>query len=51
MKHFRLHLFLSIVQIYYVSKGRLKPANRQFNNLKNEYEVSLNEDTLVELVS
>ena len=38
-------------QVFYISKGRLKPANRQFNNTNNDYELSLNEDTEVELVS
>lgn len=44
-------MWVSPMQVYYLSRGRLKPANRQFNNTNNDYELSLNEDTEVELVS
>lgn len=39
------------VQVYYVSRGRIKVANKQFNTTNNNYELSLNEDSEVELVS
>ena len=37
-------------QVYYISRGRLRPANKQFNTTKNDYELTLNEDSEVELV-
>ncbi len=40
-----------LLQVYYISRGRLKPANRSFNTTSCEYEISLNEDSEVELVS
>ena len=38
-------------QIYYISKARVKPANKQYSSLKNDYELFLQEDTIVEEVS
>lgn len=35
-------------KIYYISKCQLKPANKQFNRLKNDYEMTLNSDSLIE---
>ncbi len=43
-------LCLCHIQVYYVSRGRVKIANKQFNTTNNNYELSLNEDTEVELV-
>ncbi len=40
-----------MVQVYYISRGRLKPANRSFNATSSEYEITLNDDSEVELVS
>ncbi len=37
--------------MYYISRGRLKPANRSFNTTSCEYEITLNEDSEVEPVS
>lgn len=31
-----------------MSKGSLKTANKQYSNLKNDYEMSLNNDTIIE---
>lgn len=36
-------------KIYYITKGSLKPANKQYSTLRNDYEMSLNNDTLIEL--
>ena len=36
-------------KVYYFTKGSLKTANKKFTNLKNDYEMSLNSDTLIEL--
>ena len=37
-------------QVYFISRGRLRPANKQFNTTKNDYELTLNEDSGIELV-
>ncbi|PVD31676.1 hypothetical protein C0Q70_07094 [Pomacea canaliculata] len=39
---------LEVNKVYYVSKGSLKTANKQYSNLKNDYEMSLNNDTIIE---
>lgn len=35
-------------KVYFITKGSLKTANKKFTNLKNDYEMSLNNDTLIE---
>jgi replication factor A1 len=35
-------------KVYYVSKGSLRIANKQFKTVKNDYELSLNENAIVE---
>lgn len=35
-------------KVYYISRGRLKPANKQYTSLKNDYELSFTDDTEVE---
>jgi len=35
-------------KVYFITKGTLKTANKKYTNLKNDYEMSLNSDTLVE---
>jgi len=37
-------------QVYTISKGQLKPAQKKFNRLPNEYELTLNSDAEVTLV-
>ena len=44
-----LSLF-SRVQVYFVSRGRLKPANKKFSSVKNDYELTLGDETSIELV-
>lgn len=39
---------LEVNQVYYVSKGTLKTANKQYSNLKNDYEMTFNSDTIIE---
>lgn len=50
-EHFRQvvsHLiFLCCPQVYYISKGNLKIANKQFSSLKNDYEMTLNGETSI----
>jgi ssDNA-binding replication factor A large subunit len=36
-------------QVYYISRGHLKPANKKFSSVKNDYELNLNDDTEVEV--
>lgn len=36
---------IEIGQVYYISRCQLKPANKQFNNLKNDYEMTLTNDS------
>ena len=35
-------------KVYYISKGTVKPANKEFSTIKNEYEIIINECSLVE---
>nr|AGT15869.1 replication protein [Saccharum hybrid cultivar R570] len=35
-------------KVYYVSKGSLRIANKQFKTVQNDYEMSLNENTIIE---
>lgn len=39
-----------IFQIYYISRGSVKTANKKYTSLKNDYELSLNNDSEIELV-
>lgn len=32
-------------KVYYITRGTLKPANKQFNNLKNDYEMTIGHET------
>lgn len=40
---------LEMGQVYYISRGRLRPANKKFSSVKNDYELNMVEDTEVEL--
>lgn len=35
-------------KVYYISKGTLKVANKQFKTVQNDYEMTLNENSIVE---
>ena len=37
--------------MYYISKGSLKTANKQYSSLKNDYEMTINNDTIIEEVN
>ncbi|XP_031346155.1 replication protein A 70 kDa DNA-binding subunit-like isoform X2 [Photinus pyralis] len=39
---------IELDKVYYVSKGRLEFANKQFNSLKNDYEIKFTPNTIVE---
>ncbi|XP_053984210.1 replication protein A 70 kDa DNA-binding subunit [Hylaeus anthracinus] len=36
---------IEVGKVYYISRATLKPANKQFNNLKNDYEITLTGDS------
>lgn len=38
-------LFVQIGNVYYISRCALKAANKQFNSLKNDYEMTMTNDT------
>ena len=35
-------------KVYYISKGQLKPANKQYSNIPNDYEMTLSNDTVIQ---
>lgn len=35
-------------KVYYISKGSLRIANKQFKTVQNDYEMTLNENAIVE---
>ena len=41
-------LMFSVGQIFYVSRCTLKIANKQYSNLKNDYEMTFNNNTIIE---
>ncbi|KAF7265349.1 hypothetical protein GWI33_021238 [Rhynchophorus ferrugineus] len=41
-------VLLQIDKVYYISKCMLKPANKQFSNLKNDYEMTMVNETVIE---
>lgn len=43
----RFHDIFHVDGVYFISKGKLKPANKKFNNLRNEYELQLDRDSIV----
>ncbi|EFA12891.1 replication protein A 70 kDa DNA-binding subunit [Tribolium castaneum] len=40
--------YLQVDKVYYISKCQLKAANKQFNTLKNEYEMTIGNETIIE---
>lgn len=45
---FLFWITFKVDKVYYLSKGFLKPANKSFTVAKNDFEMHLNEDTIVE---
>ncbi|XP_064612626.1 replication protein A 70 kDa DNA-binding subunit-like [Liolophura sinensis] len=41
--------FLEVNKVYYISKGTLKTANKQYTSINNDYEMTFNSDTMIEL--
>ncbi|CRG98167.1 replication protein A1, large subunit, putative [Plasmodium gallinaceum] len=42
--------FLEVGKIYKISKGNIKPANKKFNTLKHDCEITLDENSIIELL-
>lgn len=40
--------YVQIDKIYYISKCQLKPANKQYSTLKNDYEMTMTPETLIQ---
>lgn len=40
---------IEVDKVYYISKCQLKPANKQYSSLKNDYEMTFTSDTVVQL--
>uniref|UniRef100_A0A1I8QBZ9 Replication protein A subunit n=1 Tax=Stomoxys calcitrans TaxID=35570 RepID=A0A1I8QBZ9_STOCA len=40
---------IEVDKVYYISKCQLKPANKQYSTLKNDYEMTFTSDTVVQL--
>lgn len=40
---------LQIDKVYYISKCQIKPANKQYSKLKNDYEMTIGSDTQIQL--
>ena len=40
--------FMEVDKVYFISKCQLKPANKQYSTLKNDYEMTFTNDTLVQ---
>jgi len=38
--------YLQVDQVYYISRGLLKPANKKYSTLKNDYELSLDSNSV-----
>lgn len=43
----KFHSLIEQGKVYYISKGTLKIANKQFSSLKNDYEMTLNGETTI----
>ncbi|CAF1545421.1 unnamed protein product, partial [Didymodactylos carnosus] len=47
----KLYAVLEIDEVYYISKAILKSANKQYNHLDNDYEMTFNHDTEIQRCS
>ncbi|KAK1157530.1 replication protein A 70 kDa DNA-binding subunit-like [Acipenser oxyrinchus oxyrinchus] len=43
----KYYAVIEVNKVYYISKGTLKIANKQYTNVKNDYEMTLNNDTSI----
>ncbi|XP_049281805.1 replication protein A 70 kDa DNA-binding subunit [Anopheles funestus] len=44
----RYYDMIEVDKVYFISKCQLKPANKQYSNLKNDYEMTMTNDTIVQ---
>jgi replication factor A1 len=44
----KFYSMFELGKVYYVSKGSLRIANKQFKTVQNDYEMTLNENAVVE---
>lgn len=44
----KFYEMIQVDKIYYITKCQLKPANKQYSSLKNDYEMTMTNDTLIE---
>lgn len=42
--------YIQVDKVYHISKCQLKPANKQYSSLKNDYEMTAHSETVIELV-
>lgn len=35
-------------KVYFISKGQIKPANKQYSNIPNDYELTLGNDSVIQ---
>ena len=47
----KFYEMIQVGDVFMVSRGSIKPANKQFSKLDHDYEISLNQDTLIEPAS
>jgi replication factor A1 len=40
---------IEVNKVYYITKGMVKTANKKFSTLQNDYEITLNQDSVIEL--
>ncbi|XP_058057306.1 replication protein A 70 kDa DNA-binding subunit [Anopheles bellator] len=45
----RFYDMIEVDKVYFISKCQLKPANKQYTSLKNDYEMTMNGETVVQL--
>ncbi|KRT83138.1 hypothetical protein AMK59_3541, partial [Oryctes borbonicus] len=45
----KFYEYIEMDKVYYISKCQLKPANKQFSTLNNDYEMTLTNDTIIQL--
>lgn len=45
----KFYKFIEVNKVYYISRANLKTANKQYSNVNNNYEMTLNPDSVIEL--
>lgn len=45
----KFYNMIEVNKVYYISKGIVKPANKRFSNLSNDFEITLTQDSVIEL--